>query len=373
MAGLTAFGQTALAGAIHSRSCARWGEATPTALVGQHPAFVAALERLARFARSDSPVLITGETGTGKELFARALYLLSRRDGQAFQRVNCAQYQETQLAASELFGHRKGSFTGAAADHVGLFESAHHGVIFLDEVAELSLTSQAMLLRVLSESEIVPVGDTRPRRVDVRVVAATSADLHALVQAGSFRRDLYFRLRALHVRVPPLRERGDDWELIREYYLHALSLSSDQRKRFSRAALDVLASHDWPGNVREVKALVDTGFHLADGELIEPCHFLEALEEMARLDQLRAVPLVDVATQCWERMTTGGATFWEVVHAPYLARELSRAQVRELVARGLDTTRGSFKRTARLFGLPDGDYMRFMAFLRHHSLKPDRD
>ncbi len=366
-------GQSELAHTIAARSTARWGDVTPTALVGLHPTFTAALDRLARFAESDSPVLITGETGTGKELFARALYLLSRRDGQAFQRVNCAQYHETQLAASELFGHRKGSFTGAAGDHVGLFESAHHGMLFLDEVAELSLPAQAMLLRALGEGEVVRVGDTRARHVDVRVVAATSADLHEMVQAGRFRRDLYFRLRALHVRVPALRERGADWELIREYYLRALATDREARKRFSREALEVLRRYDWPGNVREVKSLVDAGFHLADGELIEPCHFLEALEEVARLDQLRQVPLIDVEGQCWERLRSGSADFWQVVHGPYLARELSRTQVRALIARGLTVTRGSFKKLVGLFGLPAHDYMRFMAFLRHHSLKPGRD
>ncbi len=366
-------GLSALASAVEARSSARWGGAAPTALVGLHPTFTAALDRLARFAESNSPVLITGETGTGKELFARALYLLSRRDGQAFQRVNCAQYHETQLAASELFGHRKGSFTGAAGDHVGLFESAHQGLLFLDEVAELSLGAQAMLLRVLGEGELVRVGDTHARRVDVRVVAATSADLHQLVQDGRFRRDLYFRLRALHVRVPALRERGDDWQLIREYYLGALAADREARKRFSDEALAVLSRYDWPGNVREVKALVDAGFHLAEGDLIEPCHFLEALEAAARLDQMRQVPLIDVETQCWERLTSGSADFWEVVHGPYLERELSRAQVRALIARGLERTRGSFKQLVRLFGLPADDYMRFMAFLRHHNLKPNRD
>jgi DNA-binding NtrC family response regulator len=231
--------------------------------------------------------------------------------------------------------------------------------LFLDEVAELSLPAQALLLRALGEGEVVRVGDTRPRRVDVRVVAATSADLHQLVQTGRFRRDLYFRLRALHVRVPALRERGADWELIREYYLRALASDREAHKRFSHEALEVLSRYDWPGNVR--------------GELIEPCHFLEALEEVARLDQMRQVPLIDVETQCWERLTSGAADFWEVVHGPYLARELSRAQVRGLIARGLAVTRGSFKRLVGLFGLPAQDYMRFMAFLRHHNLKPDRD
>lgn len=362
---------TELAQAVHARARARWGDAAAAPMVGRHPAFTSALERVARFAEADSPVLLTGETGTGKELFARALYLLSRRDRHGLVAVNCAQYHDSQVAASELFGHRKGAFTGATADHVGVFEAAHGGVLFLDEVAELSLPTQAMLLRVLSEGEIVPVGDTRPRRVDTRVVAATSADLHALVQQGRFRRDLFFRLRALHVRVPPVRERGEDWALIRDFYLQRLGTLRAGPKRFSDESVHMLSRYAWPGNVREVKALVDTGFHLADGEVIEPCHFLEALEEMARLGQLEQVPFVDDAARCWESMVAGEADFWQAVHRPYLDRELSRTQVRGLVARGLDATRGSYKKLVRLFGLEDGDYMRFMAFLRHHNLKPE--
>jgi transcriptional regulator with PAS, ATPase and Fis domain len=363
---------TEVAAAICARANERWKGVPPLAIVGSHPKFTMVLERLTRLAESDSPVLITGETGTGKELFARGLYLLSIRNTRPFLRVNCAQYHDTQLLASELFGHKKGSFTGALTDQTGLFEAAHHGMIFLDEVTELSLPAQAMLLRVLSEGEIVPVGETAPRIVNVRVVAATSNDVAALVERGEFRRDLYYRLRGGQLRIPPVRERGRDWEIICEYYLGRLIESRRRDKRFSPEAIEVLSAYDWPGNVRELKALVDSGYYLSDGALIEPRHLLESLEHAARLDQLARVPALDSEGQCYERMTTGGQDFWEVIHRPYLDRELSRAQVRSILARGLEVSRGSYKSLLPLFGIAHGDYPRFMDFLRHHDLKPPK-
>jgi two-component system, NtrC family, response regulator HydG len=360
-----------LASTVRTLSSEHWADGPPTVLIGRHPSFLAALERLARFAESDGPVLVTGETGTGKELFARGLYLLSRRRGRAFLRVNCAQYHDGQLMASELFGHRKGSFTGAERDHPGLFPAADTGVVFLDEVTELSLRAQAILLRVLSEGEVVPVGGTAPRRVDVRLVAATSSDVRELVGRGRFRRDLYYRLRGMHLKVPPVRERGDDWQLIGEYYLSALAAARRHTKRFSMDSIALLRRYEWPGNVREVKALVDNGFHLSDGELIEPRHFLESLEQAARIGELEKIPPCDVESECYRKMTTGEGNFWEVVHGPYLDRELNRSQVRAIIARGLTAVRGSHKRLLSLFGVAAHDYPRFMDFLRHHRLKPE--
>jgi transcriptional regulator with GAF, ATPase, and Fis domain len=351
----------------------RWTGQKPTVMIGRDERLVVALDKVARFAPSDGPVLITGETGTGKELFARALFLLSDRTHRRFLSVNCAQYHDGQLIASELFGHRRGAFTGAMADHRGMFEEADGGVIFLDEVGELSPPAQAMLLRVLSEGEIVPVGSTQPMRVDVRVVAATSRDLAPMVASGAFRSDLYYRLRCLHVVVPPMRTRGNDWELIAGYYLDQLRKKRGWNKRLSPDARAVMRNYDWPGNVREVKSIVDTGFHLSDGELIEPRDFLEQLESASRTEQLRRMPLtrddargIDALT----RMLEQGATFWGAVREPYLAREMSRAEARLVVERGLTKTRGSYKKLISLFNMPASDYLKFMDFLRHQRLKP---
>ncbi|WP_396224618.1 sigma 54-interacting transcriptional regulator [Gemmatimonas sp.] len=339
-------------------------------MIGTHESVIGALERAARFAEADGPVLVTGETGTGKELFVRAIYLLSRRNRRPFIAVNCAQFHDGQLLASELFGHRKGAFTGAAADHKGVFEEASGGVVFLDEIGELAVPAQAMLLRALGEGEIVPVGSAQARRVDVRVIAATSRDLRPMMSTGRFREDLYFRLRHLHLRVPPLRERGDDWRIILQHYLHTVNAREGCAKRYSAAAMRRLAQYDWPGNVRELRSLIDTGFYMSDGVTIEAEHFIEAMEEVARTDSLCRIPILRDGGDPYSRLLEGEGTFWELVHAPYMARELSRAEVRRLLDRGLTLTRGSYKKLLPMFGLGEREYLKFMDFLRHHDLKP---
>lgn len=366
--------QARVARQVDRLAAERWGGKKQTVVIGRDDRLVDALERISRFAVSDGPVLITGETGTGKELFARALFLLSERRHREFLSINCAQYHDGQLIASELFGHRRGSFTGAVADHRGLFEEADGGVLFLDEVGELSPPAQAMLLRVLGEGEIVAVGSTQPKHVDVRVVAATSRDLVPMVEAGTFRSDLYYRLRCLHVVVPPVRERGDDWELIASYYLDQLSAKRGGEKVLSADARALMANYEWPGNVREVKSVVDTGFHLSDGQVIEPRDFLEQLENIGRTEQLRRIPASReeaAGLEALRRMLETHASFWDVVHGPYLARELSRAEARVIIERGLERTRGSYKRLLPLFNMQSTEYLKFMDFLRHQRLKPE--
>jgi transcriptional regulator with GAF, ATPase, and Fis domain len=256
-------------------------------------------------------------------------------------------------------------------DHRGVFEEADGGMIFLDEVGELSLSAQAMLLRVLSEGEIVPVGATLPRRVDVRVIAATSRDLATMVEEGDFRSDLYFRLRCLQIRVPPVRDRGEDWDLIASHFLCELSQRTSLRKELSLTAREELLGYPWPGNVREIRSVVETGFHLSVNEVIEPADFAESLEKLARTMQIHRVPVLPAAEDRLTRMTKGGEDFWRVVHRPFLDRQMGREEVRALIGRGLDMTRGSYKRLLPLFNIRAEDYLRFMDFLRHQRLKPE--
>jgi formate hydrogenlyase transcriptional activator len=185
-------------------------------IVGSSPALCKVLARVARVAPTDSTVLISGETGTGKELIARAIHKRSKRAARAFIRVHCAAIPQS-LIASELFGHEKGAFTGALQRRVGRFEAAHDGTIFLDEIGELPMETQIALLRVLQEREFERIGSTQPLKVDVRVVAATNRDLGRAVEAGTFRQDLFYRLNVFPIRVPPLRERVDDIPLLVEY------------------------------------------------------------------------------------------------------------------------------------------------------------
>lgn len=357
---------------VAARSTERWGARKRTTIIGRHPSVDMALEQTARFARSDSPVLITGETGTGKELFARALYLLSPRCKGEFLSVNCAQYRENQLISSELFGHKRGSFTGAVNDHQGIFEAADGGVVFLDEIAELSVQAQALLLRLLSEGEILPVGANRSRQVNVRTVMATNRNLKEMVEAGTFRADLYYRLRQLHLRIPPVRERGADWKLIIEHYVEeAAAVAGSEQKQFSPQALKVLGQHHWPGNVRELRAVAESSFHLSDGLVIGPESFGESLESMSRLRELRSVPFVGLQPETvLERLLAGEGSFWELVYEPFLERDFNRNQVRDIVAAGLSQSGGSYKRLLALFGIAGEDYPKFMDFLRHHRLKP---
>ena len=361
--------QLPLACEIAELSANTWADRKPTMLIGSDARFAAALERTQRFAQSDAPVLITGETGTGKELFARAVHLLSSRRRRPYLAVNCAQYHEGPLMASELFGHVRGSFTGAIGDHRGVFEEGTGGTVFLDEIGELAMAAQAMLLRTLGEGEIVPVGGTHARAVDVRVVAATSRDLDAMVATGRFRADLYYRLNCMRLAVPAVRERGNDWEAIASYYLAQRCQRAPTAKRLSGEAKNVMRHYDWPGNVRELRSVVEMAFHLSAGELIEPADFAAELESATRIEQLGRVPVV-APDASLSRMIDHGESFWSVIYAPYMSRERSRHEVREVIAEGLARTRGSYKRLLPLFGIAATDYLKFMDFLRHQELKP---
>jgi transcriptional regulator with GAF, ATPase, and Fis domain len=232
-------------------------------LVGESPALLAVIDRLDRLAPGDLPVLILGESGTGKELAARRLHRRSARAVRPFVAVNCAALSET-LLLSDLFGHVRGAFTGADRDRKGVFETAHGGTVFLDEIGDLPLSAQGLLLRVLQEGEIRRLGESSSRRVDVRVIAATHRDLSRMIEEETFRRDLYFRLRVGCVEMPPLRERGEDALRIADRFLQTLAPPA----RLTREARARLLSHPWPGNVRELENVLAVAAALAEGRPI---------------------------------------------------------------------------------------------------------
>ena len=353
---------------VHAQSTKLWGDRGAVQMVGRSRALRAAQEKLRRFLEVERPILLTGESGVGKELFARSLYLLSPRRGRKFLSINCAQYQNDDLLVSEIFGHKKGSFTGAWADNTGLFEAADGGILFLDEVGELSPRAQAMLLRALSEGEIKPLGESEVHHVDVQVVAATNRQLPQMVAEKTFREDLYYRLRYLHVHVPPIREREDDWHLLVDFFLTKSNRSRAKRKCLSASAWRMLSSYEWPGNVREIQSVVDVGCCLSDGSTIES----ETIEEALAGEQ-SLKPADDeayVIRSTYAKMIEQGHDFWQVVREPFLDRELNRSQVRAIVRHGLSDANGSYKQLLQIFRIDSSEYLKFMDFLRHHRLKP---
>jgi transcriptional regulator with GAF, ATPase, and Fis domain len=233
-------------------------------IVGGSPALTAVLSQVSKVASSDSTVLISGETGTGKELVARAIHRRSRRASRGFVAVNCAAIPRD-LIASELFGHEKGAFTGALQRRLGRFELADGGTIFLDEVGELAPDTQVALLRVLQEREFERVGGQRSIRVDVRVIAATNRDLTEAVTDGAFRQDLFYRLNVFPLEMPPLRERQEDIAVLVEYFIDRYARKAGKTiRRVSTRTLDRLKSYPWPGNVRELQNVIERSVIVSD-------------------------------------------------------------------------------------------------------------
>jgi DNA-binding NtrC family response regulator len=330
---------------------------------------------IASAARTHAKVLITGETGVGKEVVARLIHTQSARSRQPFMAVNCSGIPET-LLASELFGHQRGSFTGAYRDKIGLIRQADRGTLFLDELGEMSLAMQAMLLRFSETGEIQTVGMDAPGgRADVRLITATNRDLREQIAAGEFREDLYYRLNVIHIRIPPLRERGHDVVLLFRHFLRKASeahrlpppdLTSD--------AEQLVLNHSWPGNVRELRnvteriALRDTNrpispadlpVELRGGDRSTTVTTAQVPGQESSHEQPHGQP---IAQHLWDKLMTGG-DFWDVVQKPFRAHEITRAELAALIDRGLHETRGSYRALVRLFNLPPSDYKRFHAFL----------
>jgi two-component system, NtrC family, nitrogen regulation response regulator NtrX len=248
-------------------------------MVGESPALRQVTAAIARAAPTNATVLIQGESGVGKELVARTIHRNSLRSRERFVQVNCAAIPE-ELIESELFGHEKGSFTGATEKQVGKFEQADRGTIFLDEVGDMSAKTQAKVLRVLQEGEVERLGSARTIKVDVRVIAATNKNLEEEIEKGHFREDLYFRLAVIPIFVPPLRERPGDVALLVRYYIEQLSRDNNTRpKRITQAALDALQRYRWKGNIRELRNTVERLIIMSAGETID----VPDLPDMVRL------------------------------------------------------------------------------------------
>ncbi len=257
-------------------------------IIGQSPRLQEVFETVRKVAKSNSTVLLCGESGTGKELFAREIHSASRRAGGAFVSINCGALPEP-LLESELFGHVKGSFTGAIRDKEGLFIVARGGSFLLDEVGEMSLSTQVKLLRILQEREIIPVGGQKPVKVDVRVIAATNADLELEVERGRFRTDLFYRLNVIPITLPSLRERREDIPLLVEHFLKQYcAISERPMMEVDDEALRILCEYRWPGNVRELENVIERGVILEEGNCLNAGSLPERVVEGRRPTRARA-------------------------------------------------------------------------------------
>jgi DNA-binding NtrC family response regulator len=311
-------------------------------IYGSSAAMQTVRDLIARVAPTDATVLITGETGTGKELVARAIHRHSPRASQPFVAVNCAAFTET-LLESELFGHEKGAFTGADRTRQGLFEAAHEGTLFLDEVAEMSPAAQAKLLRVVTDGQVMRLGTTQPRKVDVRLLAATHRDLQQRVREGLFRQDLYYRLAVVPIAIPPLRERREDIPVLAELFARQVAMELKLPKRtFSPEALAKLTRYEFPGNVRELRNLIERASILSVGNELSVDNFpvptgTAASLESQELASRKRAPLSDLLPEVDD-----------------LRSFLAEAE-KTLILRTLKSTNGAQAEAARRLGISRSD------------------
>jgi DNA-binding NtrC family response regulator/tetratricopeptide (TPR) repeat protein len=307
-------------------------------------------------ATNAATVLIEGESGTGKELVARAIHQQSGRAKGPFIPVDCGALPEG-LIEAELFGARKGAYTGAVSDRLGLFEAANHGTIFLDEISNLGLAAQAKLLRVLQEREVRKIGSMSGKTVDVRLFAATNCSLERLVRDGKFRQDLLYRLKVLHVPLPPLRDRKDDIPLLATSFLERLNTANQSKKYFGPRVMDIFLRHNYPGNVRELQNAVERAFYTTTGPVITDVEFFT---EVGSVDS----PAHDETASWFKDLAEGRENFWSGVHDRYKRRDISRERVVALIDFGLRTAGGNYKTMASMLQIPKSEYRRFMDFLR---------
>src|SRR6186997_1149813 len=340
-----------------------------TPLVGSSPAMVDLKAEIERVSRSDAKVLITGESGCGKELVANAVHNGSSRATREFVAVNCAGLPET-LLESELFGHVKGSFTGAYRDKLGKLELADHGTMFLDEIGEMTLRMQGLLLRFLETGELQKVGsDHVAGRMNVRVVAATNRNLRDMIGQGRFREDLFYRLNVIHLSVPPLRERREDIPGLIDYFLDRFIRNNMYvTKTVSPEALRLLREYSWPGNVRELENVIERLVVTGRTEMVPEDDLpVEIRTHWAVGLRPKRERRRTVADDLYKKLLDERESFWNTVYPLYMQREITRGNVRDLVRKGLEEARGNYKIVARLFNMEQREYKRFLNFLRKHD------
>jgi len=305
-----------------------------TSIIGRSPVMQEIYKLIGKIATSDVTVLVTGESGSGKEVIARAIHHNSLRASKPFMAINCTALQET-LIESELFGHEKGAFTGAYTQKLGKFELANGGTVFLDEIGDMSPELQAKLLRVMEERRFVRVGGTRETSVDIRIIAATNRNLEKAIMEGNFREDLYHRIKVINIKLPPLRERMEDIPSLVEHFLSMRSMDNSVKYRISDEALDKLQKYEWPGNVRELKNVIESALAISRDSTIFPEHVL-----VSRVNQgkLMAVKEEEQDADPWKILENSLET---IVHES-LDDEIIEAEEGEVYALVMDRIEGVF-------------------------------
>jgi DNA-binding NtrC family response regulator len=345
-----------------------------TCMVGISAAIRSVDEEIDHAARSSAKILITGESGSGKEIVARLIHERSARSQAPLVTINCAGFPDS-LLETELFGHVKGSFTDAHRDKRGYLEAAHGGTIFMDEVGEMSLRMQALLLRFLETGEIQRVGsDRKLPPVDVRVITATHRRLINHIADKTFREDLYYRLNVVHIEVPPLRDRREDVFVLLNYFLRMFGETHRLRvPEVSSEAMSHLTGYHWPGNVRELRNVAERLILRCPNGVID----VGQLPHDILRDRRGGATAGEAAPQgpatpsrsrvLFDRLLDEGASFWSEVYEPFMARDLTRAEIRDIVRLGLEFTRGNYKLLVTSFNMPPEDYKKFLSFLRKYQ------
>ena len=341
----------------------------PVVMVGVSAAIRSIEEEIDCAARCDAKVLITGESGAGKEIVARLIHQRSARRGGPLVTINCAGFPDT-LLETELFGHVKGSFTDAYRDKRGWLEAANGGTIFMDEVGEMSVRMQTLLLRFLETGEVQRVGsERRTAPLDVRVITATHRRLKERIEEKGFREDLYYRLNVVHIEVPALRQRREDVPVLLRHFLRGFAdTHRSDIPEVSDEAIQLLTAYDWPGNVRELRNVAERlilrsrSGRITVGDLPAEINARHQRSTAAVPVNTRAVSEI-----LCERMVKDGASFWSTVYEPFMARDLTRDDVRSVIRYGLEHTRGNYKLLMPTFNMPASDYKRFLNFLRKYE------
>ncbi len=324
------------------------------------------MSHLMNVADRETTVILQGESGTGKELLARALHDFSHRKSERFIPINCSALP-AELVENELFGHIRGSYTGAESTSAGIFEEASGGTVFLDEISTLSLELQPRLLRVLENKTVRPLGSTQEKHLDVRVVAATNQNLEALAGVGSFRFDLFQRLNGFSIEIPPLRKRKEDIVRICLDYVQKHPHKSD--KALSEQALEELCKYDYPGNVRELLNIMENLLFFSPSMIISGEDVRKHIPAQHR--NIESMKCEAATGEILGELSRGKLNFWDGVRKPFISRDINRAEVRIIISEGLKSCDGCYKNLLKFFNLQPGEYKKFLSFLEHHDCKVD--